>query len=114
LRKVFTGAQVIQTGHLVCFSEPQEEELKIDFNLQIINRDGKTSFSGCSYAGYSVRDVKDEVPNWEVNQKSATLLSQLNGKGNSDKAFIDLLKIQLKHIPSLKNYRYQELKGKKI
>ncbi len=109
-----TGVQILQTGHWICFSEPQEDGLKVDSNLQVINKDGKTSFIECSYTTYSIIDTIDEEPNWEIDQKSAKLLSQLNGKGSADKAAIDFVKDTVEAYTKFnKLQRLQQLQNKK-
>jgi hypothetical protein len=88
-----TGSQLLQTGHWVYFERPQAEKaLKLDPNLQVRDANTGTVFDGCSYAIFTVRREETQEPNWEIDQKVAKLLSELNGKGNSGKAAIEFLR----------------------
>ena len=53
-----TGYQVLQTGHLICFDEPQEEALILKPNMDIYHKEpqGRPFVDG-SYAVYSIRKV---------------------------------------------------------
>jgi len=103
--------RILQTGHWICFSEPQNEGLIIDSQLRI-SRDNNP-FNESSYAVYSIRAEETEEPNWETNQKIATLLTELAGKGNSGKAAINFLNETMDGYTKFKKLkRINELKTK--
>jgi len=108
-----TGSKILQTGHWVCFSEPQTAGLKLNYDLKVLDDDG-ADFDGCSYVVYTVRNVFDEEPEWEVTQKLATLLSELNGKGESGKPAISFLRDTMNGYSNFKKLkRIQALEDKK-
>ena len=76
------GTQILQTGHWIYFKEPQEVGLKVNSILQVIDdRNGNQDlFNKCSYGVYSIRAEEDPEPQWEIDQKMAKLLSELDGK----------------------------------
>jgi len=110
------GYQILQTGHWVCFSEPQQQEggnLRLDPHLRIVRKDTTTGgepFRDSSYAIYSVRAEGAQEPGWEIDQKIAKLLSELDGKGNSGRAAVDFLRDTMEGYTKFKKItRYQEL-----
>jgi len=119
------GYQILQTGHWVCFSEPQEQQegnLRLDPHLRIVRKDNTTTttntattaggerFRDSSYAIYSVRAEGAQEPGWEIDQKIAKLLSELDGKGNSGRAAVDFLRDTMEGYTKFKKMkRYQEL-----
>lgn len=84
------GSNLLQTGHWVYFNEPQEEGLEVTETLEVV-KDNKV-FDGCSYVVYSIR--KDEViePEWEIDEKVTTLMSELGGKDKNREAPIKFLR----------------------
>lgn len=108
-----TGANLLQTGHWIYFDEPQKPGLRLSPNLDLLNEDG-TRFRKCSYVLYSIRKQQAQEPNWEVDQKVAKLLSELNGKGASGRAPIDFLRETIEGYSNYKKLkRFVELKDKK-
>lgn len=102
------GAQLLQAGHWVYFDEPQDDGLELDSNLRVV---GKINES--SYAIYSIRKEEAQEPQWELSQKIATLLSELNGKGSSGKAAIEFLRETMDGYSRYKKItRHQELAAK--
>lgn len=111
--KPHRGAKILQTGHWVCFSEPQPSGLKITPTLKIINNGGD-AFKDCSYIVYSIRNTLAEEPEWEISQKVATLLTELKGKGRSGKAAISFLRSTMEGYANFRKLnRYNELDQKK-
>ena len=79
-----TGYQVLQTGHFICFDDTREDALILKPNMDIYHKDPQGGpFIDGSYAVYSIRKVDYQEPFWEIDQKVAKLLSELDGKGNS-------------------------------
>ncbi len=109
-----SGYQILQTGHWVCFSISQEVgKLALDPYLRIINKDTGKHFTDCSYAIYTIRDEPAQEPTWEIDQKVAKLLSELEGKGNSGKAAVDFLRDTIEGYNKFKKLkRFQELQSK--
>lgn len=104
-----TGSQLLQAGHWVFFDKPQKEGIELDSNLQI-----KGEFHKSSYAIYSIKKEEAQEPQWELSQKIATLLSELNNKGNSGRSAIEFLRETMDgYVRYKKVKRYQELKEKK-
>ena len=105
---------VLQTGHIVCFSKKIQpsKKLKMNSNRRVVLKNGKTEFSDCDYIVYSIRKETSKDPDWIIEQKIATLLSQINGEDkdqtkkhlkNTIGGFVKLQKIN----------RYLELKNMK-
>ncbi|MGD8300165.1 MAG: hypothetical protein PVG77_05645, partial [Nitrosopumilaceae archaeon] len=99
-----TGSKILQTGHWVCFSEPQEDGLQLDYNLKVLEDEVK-EFDKCSYVVFTIRSTFDEEPEWQITQKLATLLSELNGKGESGKPAISFLRDTMKGYSNFKKLR---------
>jgi hypothetical protein len=109
-----TGYQVLQTGHLICFDEPQEETLILKPNMDIYHKEpqGEPFIEG-SYAVYSIKKVHYQEPFWEIDQKIAKLLSELDGKGNSSRAPVDFLRDTMEGYTAFRKIqRYYELQSK--
>ena len=103
-----TGYQVLQTGHWICFDEPQEEaDLILKPNMDIYHKEpqGGGPFIDGSYAIYSIRKVDYREPFWEIDQKIAKLLSELDGKGNSSRAPVDFLRDTMEVTLHLEKYK---------
>jgi hypothetical protein len=66
-----------------------------------------------SYAVYSIRKVDNQEPFWEIDQKIAKLLSELDEKGNSSRAPIDFLRDTMEGYTAFRKIqRYYELQSK--
>ena len=118
-----TGYQVLQTGHWICFDQPEEEgSLILKPNMDIYHKEsqageggggGGRPFIDACYAVYSIRKVDYQEPFWEIDQKIAKLLSELDGKGNSSRAPIDFLRDTMEGYTAFKKIqRYFELQSK--
>jgi hypothetical protein len=108
-----TGYNLLQTGHWVCFEVPQDDGLVLDSNMGIVQKSTGRPFTDCSYTIYSIKAVEAQEPNWEIDQKVAKLLSELEGKGNSGKAPIEFLRDTMEGYNKFKKIkRYQELERK--
>jgi hypothetical protein len=108
------GYQVLQTGHWICFDEPQEEGLILKSNMDIYHKEPQGGpFIDDSYAVYSIRKVDYQEPFWEIDQKIAKLLSELDGKGNSSRAPIDFRRDSMEGYTAFRKIqRYYELQSK--
>jgi hypothetical protein len=103
---------LLQTGHWVFFSEEQEDGLKVDLNLNVLNADG-SPFDGCSYVVYSIMKREVSVPEFEIPQRIAQIMSELQGKGDLREAASDFLKKTVDGYNKYKKLeRYYELKHK--
>ncbi|HKI07097.1 MAG TPA: hypothetical protein VKA09_01755 [Nitrososphaeraceae archaeon] len=110
-----TGYQVLQTGHWICFDEPQGQDLILKPNMDIYHKEpqGGGPFIDASYAVYSIRKVDYQEPFWEIDQKFAKLLSELDGKGNSSRAPVDYLRDTTEGYTAYRKIqRYYELLSK--
>ena len=109
-----TGYQVLQTGHWICFDEPHEEDLILKPNMDIYHKGPQGGpFIDGSYAVYSIRKVDYQEPFWEIDQKIAKLLSELDGKGNSSRAPVDFLRDTMEGYTAFRKIqRYYELQSK--
>lgn len=106
------GSNLLQSGHWVCFDKPQKQGVKLDSNLRISGQS-----KDCSYAIFSIKKEKADEPNWVLNQKIATLLTELKayeeGEGR-EKSAIDFLRDTMRgYVNYNKITRYQDLKVKK-
>ena len=109
-----TAYQVLQTGNLICFDEPQEEALLLKPNMDIYHKEpqGEPFVEG-SYAVYSIKRVCYQEQFWEIDQKIAKLLSELDGKGNSSRAPVDFLRDTMEGYTAFRKIqRYYELQSK--
>ena len=105
------GSKILQTGHWVCFSEEQEEGNMLTPNLRVVFKDDETE---CSYVVYTVRKMFDEEPEWEISQKLATLLTELQGKGESGKPAVSFLRDTMNGYNKFRKLeRIKELEKKK-
>jgi hypothetical protein len=109
-----TGYQVLQTGHFICFDDTREDALILKPNMDIYHKDPQGGpFIDGSYAVYSIRKVDYQEPFWEIDQKVAKLLSELDGKGNSSRAPVDFLRDTMEGYTSFRKIqRYYELQTK--
>ena len=109
------GTKILQTGHWIYFNIPQEEGSKINSTLQVIDRSGNGDiFTGCDYVVYSIRAEEYQEPEWEIDQKVAKLLSELDGKGNSGKAALEFVRDAFEGYSKFKKLnRIKELEEKK-
>jgi hypothetical protein len=107
------GDNLLQTGHWVYFNKPQTEALKLAPNLQVLKGDDKI-FEDCSYVVYSIRKMEMKEQAFQVNQKIAQILAELNGKGDIGNAAITLLEDTLEGYDKFKKLeRILELERKK-
>ena len=83
--------KLLQPGYFVCFKHPVAAGLKLNRDLRVINPDG-SAFTDFSYAVLCVTRDYDGQDDWEINQKIAKLLAELNGKGKSGKAALRFLR----------------------
>lgn len=90
----YTGFNLLQTGHWIYFNKPQSKGLKITPTMKILK--DNENFQDCSYAIYSIMNEQVNEPDWENNQKIATLLSELEGKGRSGEVSIKFLRETMK------------------
>jgi hypothetical protein len=79
--------------------------LKLNSNLQVVDAASGRLFDGCSYVLYTIRKEEANEPDWEIDQKVAKLLSELNGKGNSGKAAIEFLRNTMEGYNKFKKLR---------
>lgn len=110
-----TGYNLLQTGHWVCFEKelPEDEGLVLDPHMAILHKDSKEPFVDCSYAIYTIRGEDAAEPDWEIDQKVAKLLSELEGKGNSGRAPVDFLRETMEGYTAFKKLkRVQQLERK--
>ena len=121
------GFDLLQTGHYVCFSqdpnEKKEQELiqeredlklKLTQEREILDRNNRP-YRRCSYVVYSIVKKAVSEPKEEIDQKVATLLSELNGTGNDPtKSAVDFLKETIEGYNTLKKLkRVNQLTNKK-
>jgi hypothetical protein len=113
------GDNLLQTGHWVYFNKPQTEPLKLAPNLQVLKSDGDgdghdKAFEECSYVVYSVRKKEMKELDFQVTQKIAQILTELNGKGDIGNAAITLLQDTLEGYDKFQKLeRILELEKKK-
>ena len=86
-----TGHKLLQPGYYVCFKNPVASGLSLSQDLRVITVDGK-EFDEFSYAVLEVCRDFQAHPQWEVDQKVAKLVAELNGKGQSGKAALEFLR----------------------
>lgn len=103
----------LQPCYLVCFDDsPQDEGYELQEDRRVYTADG-TPYDG-NYAVFELAREQYEKREQELSQKAAKLMTELNGKGQSDeKAAVDFL---LDTMESYDNYsklkRAKELQAK--
>jgi hypothetical protein len=109
---VRTGKAPLQVGTYVAFAQPQDPaKYKLQSNGLLTSGDKP---SDVSYAVFNVVPQKHVSPNFVLNQKVATLLTQINsGNPHTTKGTIDFLNNTLKEYSNFRKLnRYLELKKK--
>jgi len=92
LAKPEMGRRLLQPGYFVCFNAPiEEEDLFLSSDLQVLRNNSMTAFKDCSYAILGIERGFHANREWEINQKAAKLIAELNGKGQSGKAALEFL-----------------------
>jgi len=105
-KSAFKGGafDLLQTGHYVCFSQDPDEKhehklieerdklkLRLTQGREILDKNNKR-YTKCSYVIYSIIKEAVSESKEEIDQKTATLLSELNGTGNNPtKSAVDFL-----------------------
>ncbi len=87
-----TGHPLLQPGYYVCFRNEVEEGLYLEPELRVTTDEGGTEHLACSYVVLEVARCFHEHYEWEIDQKVAKLVAELNGKGKSGKAAIEFLR----------------------
>lgn len=91
-----TGHKLLQPGYYVCFSEPVPTDMAIcldsQLNVHVQSDNSETAPLECSYAVLSIEKDFWESRAWEIDQKVAKLVAELDGKGQSGRAAIDFLR----------------------
>ncbi len=117
------GRGSLRVGYLVCFSDNVNPGFKLKTDILIapgnaaIFDSGGTPYINSGYENYAILKIsKAYSPNneYEISQKMAKLISELNGKGSSGKASITFLKETMEIYDIFnKLQRINELKRKK-
>ena len=109
------GHQLLQPGYFVCFKVPVEDGLFLSSNLHVLQADRKTLFERCSYAIIEVEQDFHAQREWEIDQKVAKLIAELNGKGQSGKAALEFLRETFDAYDKFRKLeRARELKNRKL
>ena len=82
---------MLQPGYFVCFKQPVPDGLWLNRDLRVVHEDGRP-FEDLSYAVIGLTREYYDYVNWEITQKIAKLVSELNGGGTSGKAALEFLK----------------------
>lgn len=106
------GFRLLQPGYFVCFRKPVSQGLKLSNDLRVL-KDDNSEFKDCSYAVLSItKDFHDEAE-WEIDQKTAKLIAELNGKGQSGKTALEFLRETIDGYSNFKKLRRaKELQAK--
>lgn len=108
------GHRLLQPGYFVCFKKPVEEGLFLRSDLRVLQTDRRTPFEDCSYAVLEVERLFHAQREWEIDQKAAKLIAELNGKGQSGKAALEFLRGTLDTYDKFRRLeRARELQAKK-
>ncbi len=86
-----TGHLLLQPGYFICFKEPAPAGLSLDADLRVLHEDGSEYKDG-SYTVLEIARKFHEHYEWEIDQRIAKLIAELNGKGQSGRAAIDFLR----------------------
>jgi hypothetical protein len=103
------GRAPLQVGSFIAFSQPVDpEKFRLDKNGSVFQR-ANNKPSEVSYCVFSVRPESEVVPEYVLNQKVATLLTQIkNGNKNSAQGTIAFLQdtlAQYSNFKKLQRYR---------
>jgi len=106
MQKSNMGFNVLQTAHWVCFSKPPK-------NAKVVTKDNKP-FTGCSYAVISITNKAYKEPKWEIDQKIAKLLTEIeSGKSGTSDSVIKFVSETMTGYTNYKKLeRIQELEKK--
>lgn len=86
-----TRAGLLQPGYFVHFpSETVADGLSLDRSLRVRTADG-AEYADSSYAVLGIAREHAGGRDWEIDQKAAKLIAELNGKGQSGKAALEFL-----------------------
>ena len=86
-----TGHKLLQPGYYVCFKNPVISGFSLSQDLRVITAEGE-EFDEFSYAVLEVSREFQAHLQWEIDQKVAKLVAELNGKGQSGKAALEFLR----------------------
>lgn len=86
-----TGHKLLQPGYFVCFKEPVASGLSLNQDLRIVTDRGK-EFRNSTYVVLEIAREFHVHSQWEIDQKVAKLVAELNGKGQSGKAALEFLR----------------------
>ena len=107
------GHRLLQPGYFVCFKGPVEKGLFLSSDLRVLKTDRTNAFQECSYAVLQVERQFHAHREWEIDQKMAKLIAELNGKGQSGKAALEFLRETLDTYDKFRRLeRARELKAK--
>lgn len=92
-----TGHALLQPGYFVCFRNEVESGWHLDQDLRVVRGDDGGGAEGGEYAdgSYVVLEVARSFQahhDWEIDQKIAKLIAELDGKGSSGKAALEFLR----------------------
>ena len=85
-----TRCNLLQPGYFVHFDGEVPGSAELGRDLRVRFGDG-TEYTGGSYAVLEVVRDHGGRREWEIDQKAAKLIAELNGKGQSGKAALDFL-----------------------
>lgn len=86
-----TRHNLLQPGYVVCVDGEVPDGATLDGDLRVRSADG-TELADRNYAVLEVAREFVGRREWELDQKAAKLVAELNGKGQSGKASLDFLK----------------------
>jgi hypothetical protein len=90
------GHDLLQPGYLVCFEretsiDPDENPYSLNQDTKVTTPDGST-LEESSYAVLEVEREDVQTDSEQIDQKAAKLISELDGKGQSDSAAVNYLR----------------------
>ncbi|OQY35730.1 MAG: hypothetical protein B6I38_01360 [Anaerolineaceae bacterium 4572_5.1] len=86
-----TGHKLLQPGYYVGFKNPVSSGYALSQDLKVVTEQGE-EFGDLSYAVLEVSRDYYAHHDWDIDQKVAKLVSELNGKGQSGKAALEFLR----------------------
>jgi len=87
-----TRHRLLQPGYFVCFKKPVGQGYALNRDLRVMSEGGRDEYKDESYAVLQIMREYHDYGGFDVDQRVAKLIGELNGKGQSGKAPLEFLR----------------------